>query len=102
MGQAVQLRQRRKVEAEELERLFRHRATRVVGKDRVFSFQGKCYQAPVELIGESVEVFYDPETAVPVEICWAGQSYGSVQEVCLTANQKVGRGLRFAGEVEHA
>jgi transposase InsO family protein len=102
MGQAVQLCQRRKVQAEELERLFRHRATRLVGKDRVFSFQGKHYQAPVELIGESIEIFYDPETAVPVEICWAGQSYGSVTEVCLTTNQKVGRGLRFVGEVQHA
>jgi transposase InsO family protein len=87
---------------EPLDRLFRHRAQRRVGKDRVVQLGGKLYQAPVALIGEKVELLYDPENLSQVEVRWQQKSYGWIQPVALAANRQLPRGLRFDREVDHA
>ncbi len=94
-----QLSRLRRVEPQQLEPLFYHRTQRLVSKDRTFRLQGKIYQAPVELIGEKIEVFYDPENRRQVEVRWQQKSYGWVEPVQLDVNRQLPRGLRFDREV---
>jgi len=88
---------------EPLDTLFRHRAQRRVGKDRTVRLRGQLYQAPVELMGEKIELLYDPENLGQVEVCWQQKSYGWIQPVAVQANRQLPRGgLRFDREVDHA
>jgi hypothetical protein len=56
----------------------------------------------VALIGEKIELLYDPENLSQVEVRWQDKSYGWIQPVVLEANRQLGRGLRFEREVDHA
>jgi transposase InsO family protein len=99
---AGQLQRRPRVEAEQLTRLFRHRAQRVVAKDRTFRLRGRLYEAPVELVGEKIEVLYELDNPHSVEVRQGGQSFGWVREVEIHVNRHIPRGIRFDREVSHA
>jgi hypothetical protein len=86
---------RRVVKREELEPLFRHQTTRRVNRDRTFPLKGKVFEAPVDLVGERIEVFYNPASPDAVEVVWGGRSYGLARPLDLHVNRHVRRGLRF-------
>ena len=94
---------RRRVKREELDRLFRHQATRMVSRDRTFRMKGKLFEAPVDLVGERIEVLYDPADLSAVEVQWDGRSHGFARPLDLHANRHARRGFRFDREgVDHA
>lgn len=98
MAEAEGLGKRRVVKREELEPLFRHQTTRRVNRDRTFQLRGKVFEAPVDLVGERIEVFYNPAKADEVEVVWGGRSCGFARPLDLHANRHVRRGLRFDRE----
>ena len=71
---------------------FRFRATRKVSKDRTVSFEKNLYEAPVELIGEKIELFYYPDDLSEIEAHFKSKSYGMLKPVDLGVNARVKRG----------
>ena len=103
LAETERLEGRPRVKREELDRLFRHQAARTVGRDRTFRMRGQLFEAPVDLVGERIEVLYDPADLSVVEVQWDGRSHGFARPLDLHANRHVRRGLRFDREgVDHA
>lgn len=59
-----------------LDDYFRTKAQRTVDKDRTVSFLGKVYEAPVELVGRKVTLFYNQQDIQRVEVFYGDKSYG--------------------------
>jgi putative transposase len=95
IGQAAQLPRRPAVDPQKLESLFRHRAFRLVGRDRVVHLNGQIFEAPAQLISEKVELLYDPKDLSAVEVFLNGKSFGHLQPLRLEVNRSVRRGFRF-------
>ena len=75
----------------DLEDYFRKRARRRVAKDRSISLNSKLYEAPVQLIGQQVTLFYHEHDPARVEITFKGQSYGFLNPLDLHVNCRVRR-----------
>ena len=61
---------------EDLRDYFRSRTTRKVDRDRTVSLLGRVYEAPVELIGKTVSLFYHEDDPLRVEVFYNNKSYG--------------------------
>ena len=61
---------------ENLRDYFRARTTRKVDRDRTVSLLGRVYEAPVELIGKTVSLFYHEDDPLRVEVFYNNKSYG--------------------------
>lgn len=81
-----------------LEKFFRHRVLRRVGKDRVVSFNGQAYEAPLGTIGKRLELRYSPDQPEDIEVFDDGESLGQLKLVLPHSNCKVKRTRR--GDVE--
>ena len=71
---------------------FRLVAIRKVTKDRVVHLEGKLYEAPVDLVGERIELLYHSDSHFDVEARFQGKSYGKLKLLDLGINVRVRRG----------
>jgi putative transposase len=67
--------------ATDLRRLFFHRLDRLVRRDSTFLLQHRFYEAPAHLVGQTVEVRFDPLDPADVEIYAQGQLQGRARPV---------------------
>jgi putative transposase len=65
----------------DLRRLFFHRLDRLVRRDSTFLLHHRFYEAPAHLVGQTVEVRFDPLVPVDVEIYAQGQLQGRARPV---------------------
>jgi transposase InsO family protein len=65
--------------ATNLRRLFLHRLDRLVRRDCTFLLHNRLYEAPPELVGEMVEVRFDPLENAEVEVWFQGQLQGAAR-----------------------
>ncbi|HXX22945.1 MAG TPA: DDE-type integrase/transposase/recombinase [Terriglobia bacterium] len=65
----------------DLRRLFFHRLDRLVRRDCTFLLQNRFYEVPPHLVGQSIEVRFDPLDPATVEIYFQGQSQGTARLV---------------------
>jgi len=75
----------------DLQSYFRKAVMRTVTKDRVVYLEGKLYEAPVDLIGERIELLYHNESNPDVEARFDGKNYGTLKPVDPGVNVKVKR-----------
>lgn len=76
---------------EKLEDHFRTVVTRTVTNDRIVYLDGDLFEAPVELIGERVELLHHPGGPGRVEVRFKGESYGYLELLNMRVNAKVRR-----------
>ena len=73
--------------AARLDELFHHRVARKVRKDGTVAYQGRDFEVPYELSGQTVQLVVDPHTATVVGVeDAAGQSLGAATPLDATAN----------------
>jgi transposase InsO family protein len=70
---------------------FRMIARRRVAKDRTLTLDGNLFEAPVQLIGQRVDLLYHKDSPKSVEVRWQQKSYGYLTPVDLKVNCKVKR-----------
>lgn len=70
---------------------FRKTVRRRVNRDRSVVVDRRLFEAPVELIGQNVEILYHDETPEQVEIRSSGKSHGFLRQVDLHVNSRVKR-----------
>jgi len=70
---------------------FRMIARRRVAKDRTLTLDGNLFEAPVQLIGERVDLLYHRDNPKSVEVRWQQKSYGYLTPVDLNINCRVRR-----------
>jgi putative transposase len=65
--------------ATDLRRLFFHRLDRLVRRDSTFLLQKRFYEAPPELVGQTIEVRFEPLDPASVEIYSQGEPHGTAR-----------------------
>jgi len=70
---------------------FRMIARRRVNKDRTLTLDGNLFEAPVQLIGQRVDLLYHNDSPKKVEVRWQQKSYGYLTVVDLNVNCRVKR-----------
>lgn len=60
-------------------------------KDRVVHLDGQLFEAPIDLIGERVEILYNPEDLSDIEARFKGKSYGFLKLLDMGVNAKIYR-----------
>jgi transposase InsO family protein len=70
---------------------FRMIARRRVAKDRTLTLDGNLFEAPVQLIGQRVDLLYHRDSPKRVEVRWQQKSYGYLTSVDLKVNCRVKR-----------
>jgi putative transposase len=70
---------------------FRMIARRRVAKDRTLTLDGNLFEAPVQLIGQRVDLLHHKDSPKSVEVRWQQKSYGYLTPVDLKVNCKVKR-----------
>ena len=73
----------------DLRRLFFHRLDRLVRRDSTFLLRQRFYEAPAHLVGQTVEVRFDPFDPADIEIYAQGQFQGRARPVDPIANTQV-------------
>ncbi len=73
----------------DLRRLFFHRWDRLVRRDGTFRLRGQFYEAPAHLVGQKIEVRFDPLDLAQVEIYFQGQRQGMARLVDAVLNAKL-------------
>lgn len=82
-------------ESVDLDTVFMHEVKRRIYKDSTLTLDGVLYEAPQEVIGKSVRVYYDPLAPRRVlRVYFEGKYYGDAAEVDTYANTKVRRNDR--------
>jgi len=76
---------------EDLRDHFRMIARRRVAKDRTLTLDGHLFEAPVNLIGQRVDLLYHKDNPKRVEVRWQQKSYGYLTSVDLNVNCRVKR-----------
>jgi putative transposase len=76
---------------EDLRDHFRMIARRRVAKDRTLTLDGHLFEAPVNLIGQRVDLLYHKDSPRRVEVRWQQKSYGYLTSVDLNVNCRVKR-----------
>jgi len=76
---------------DDLEDYFRKAVMRTVTRDRVVYLNGKTLEAPVDLIGERIELLYHDDDNPEVEAKFNGKSYGILKPVDPGINVRVKR-----------
>jgi len=82
-----------------LEYYFRKMARRSVRKDRTIAFRDALYEAPVELIGKQIQLFYHEHEPETVESVCNGKSYGFLRLVDANVNYRVSRSKKNQTEL---
>ncbi len=80
---------------------FRKAVRRRVNKDRSVVVDKRLFEAPVELIGQRVELLFHEQTPEQVEILCHGTSYGALQQIDLHVNSRVKRDKNGQIEFSH-
>jgi len=75
----------------DLEDHFRQTARRRVGGDRVISFQGRQYEAPLSLVGKRVTLLYHAHDQYRIEVMHEGKSHGFLRLLDLQVNARAHR-----------
>ncbi len=70
---------------------FRKTVRRRVNKDRTVTINNRLFEAPVELIGQRVELLFHENKPELVEVRLGEKSFGSLQQVDLHINCRVKR-----------
>jgi len=70
---------------------FRNVARRQVDKDRSVSLNGRLYEAPVGLIGQTVTLLYHPEDPSRIEVFLESRSYGFLALLNPHVNSRIRR-----------
>jgi len=70
---------------------FRTILRRRVNKDRTIMANNRLFEAPVELIGERVEILFHESTSEEIEVKWKQKSYGILRQLDLHINCRVKR-----------
>lgn len=65
----------------DLRRLFFHRLDRLVRRDSTFRLRQQFYEAPALLVGQKIEVRFDPLDLAQIEIYFQGQRQGLARPV---------------------
>ena len=86
----------------DLDDYFRKRTIRKVYKDRTVSLLGKLYEAPVELIGKTVTLFYHEDDPSRVEVFFSSTSYGMLLPLDLHVNCRIRRHQKITEIVSEA
>ena len=73
----------------DLHRLFFYRVDRLVRRDSTFRLYGQFYEAPSYLVGEKIEVRFDPLNRTQVEIYFQGQPQSLARPVDAVLNAKL-------------
>jgi transposase InsO family protein len=82
-----------------LEYYFRKMARRSVRNDRTIAFRSALYEAPVELIGKQIQLFYHEHEPEKVEAVCNGKSYGFLRLVDANVNYRVSRSKKNQTEL---
>ncbi len=85
---------------EDLRDHFRKVVRRRVNKDRSVVVDRRFYEAPVALIGKTVEILFHEESKETVEVRWNHKSYGMLRQVDLHVNCRVRRDKNSQIELE--
>jgi putative transposase len=73
--------------AAQLDQLFWHRVTRLVRRDGTVSYEGKRFEVPYELAGQTVRLVVDPHAGAVMHVeNEAGQAIGAATELDALAN----------------
>jgi putative transposase len=75
--------------ATDLRRLFFYRFDRLVRRDSTFRLRRQFYEAPAHLVGQTIEVRFDPLDLSQVEIYFQGQRQGMTRPVDAVLNAKL-------------
>ena len=75
----------------DLEDHFRKAAQRRVERDRVISFQGRLYEAPLCLLRKRVTLLYHPHDLFRIEVKHENKSYGFLKPLDLQVNARAKR-----------
>lgn len=75
----------------DLEDHFRQLARRRVERDRVISFQGRLYEAPLSLLGKSVTLLYHAHDHHRIEVRYENKNYGFLRLLDLQVNARAHR-----------
>jgi hypothetical protein len=75
--------------ATDLRRLFFHRLDRLVRRDSTFLLQNRFCEAPPELVGQTIEVRFDPLDPASVEIYFQGEPHGTARLVDPVVNAQL-------------
>jgi transposase InsO family protein len=75
--------------ATDLQRLFFYRLKRLVRRDSTFLLDGRFYEAPPPLHGETIEVRFDPLDLSQVEIYFQGEAQGVARPVDAVVNAQL-------------
>jgi putative transposase len=75
--------------ATDLRRLFFHRVDRLVRKDCTFLLKNRFYEAPAHLVGQTIEVRFDPLDLSQIEIYSQGQAQGAARLVDPVVNAQL-------------
>ena len=70
---------------------FRTLVRRKVDKDRTISLDGKLYEAPLGLIGNTVTLLYHPQDPSRIEVFFEERSWGFLVPLSLSINSRVKR-----------
>ena len=62
-----------------------------MNKDRTLTLDGNLFEAPVQLIGQRVDLLYHNDSPKKVEVRWQQKSYGYLTVVDLNVNCRVKR-----------
>jgi len=76
---------------EDLRDHFRRVVRRRVNRDRSVVVEKRLFEAPVALIGKTVEILFHEESRETVEVRWNQKSYGMLRQVDLHVNCRVRR-----------
>jgi putative transposase len=77
--------------ATDLRRLFFYRLLRLVRRDATFLLENRFYEAPAHLIGQRVEVRFDPLDPAEVDLYANGQPEGTARPVDVRVNAQLPR-----------
>ena len=70
---------------------FRINAKRKVARDRSISLGGNLYEAPIGLIGKTVNLKFHKNEPEKIEVFYADKSYGDLRPVDVNVNYRIGR-----------
>ncbi|MCK5675107.1 MAG: Mu transposase C-terminal domain-containing protein, partial [Spirochaetales bacterium] len=85
----------------DIDEMFLHKTDRRVYKDSIVSIDGIAFEVPSVLIGNRVDITYDPRPPLNrITVKYDRKDYGEARPVDLYANTRIKRNKNFTGEIE--